>query len=89
MLSAASVEDDDCASTTAPSEASGSSSANSHNKRKRCVYRAWQFHFMIKTDLRDGITAVENEKLLTERLRARTGHTRPLFIIGVVIFCDR
>ena len=53
------------------------------------VFRAWQFHFMIKTDLRDGTTAVEKEKLLTEHLSARTGHTRPLSIIGMVVFCDR
>jgi hypothetical protein len=61
MLSAASVEDDNSASITLPSEASGSSSANSHNKRKRSVFRAWQFHFMIKTDLRDSTAAVEKE----------------------------
>jgi hypothetical protein len=95
MLYAASVEGGDCVSMTPPSEASGSSLANSHYKRKRCVFttttlfRAWQFHFMIKTDLRDGTTSVEKEKLLTEHLRARTGHTRPLCIIGVVVFCDR
>ncbi len=92
MLSAASVEDDDCASITPPSEASGSSSAKSCNIRKSrigSVFRAWQFHFMIKTDLRDGTTTVEKEKLLTEHLSARTGHTRPFSIIGVVVFCDR
>ncbi len=92
MLSAASVEDDDCASITPPSEASGSSSANSRNIRKSrigCVFRAWQFHFMIKTDLCDGTTAVEKEKLLTEHLSARTGHTRPFSIICVVVFCNR
>ena len=92
MLSAAAVEDDDCASITLPSEASGSSSANSRNKRKSrigSVFRAFQFHLMIKTDLRNGTTAVEKEKLLTEHLSARTGHTRPLSIIGVVVFCDR
>ena len=95
MLSAASVEDDDCASITPPSEAtqaSGSSSANSLNITKSrigSVFRAWEFHFMIKTDLRDGTTAVEKEKLLTEHLSARTGHTRPRSIIGMVVFCDR
>ncbi len=77
------VEDDDCASITPPSEAiqaSGLSSANSLNKTKSrigSVFRAWQFHFMIKTDLRDGTTAVEKEKLLTEHLSVRTEHTRP------------
>jgi hypothetical protein len=44
---------------------------------------------MIKTDLRDGTTTVEKEKLLTEHLRASTGHTMPLCIIGVVVFCNR
>ncbi len=71
MLSAASVEDDDCASITLPSEASGSSSANSQTKRKSrigSVFRAFQFHLMIKTDLRDGTTAVEKEMLLKEHL---------------------
>jgi hypothetical protein len=95
MLSAASVEDDDCASITPQSEAtqaSGSSSANSRNIKKSrigSVFRAWQFHFMIKTDLRDGTTAVEKEKLFREHLSARTGHNTPLCIIGVVVFCDR
>ena len=92
MLSAASVEDDDCASITPPSEARGSSSANSRNIKKSrigSVFRAWQFHFMIKTDLCDGTTALEKEKLLTEHLSARTGHTRPFSFIGVVVFCDR
>jgi hypothetical protein len=57
MLSAASVEDDDCASVTPSSEASGSSSANSHNKKRSRIgssFKAFQFHLMIKTDLRDG-----------------------------------
>jgi hypothetical protein len=92
MLSATSVEDDDCASSTPPSEASGSSSENSRKKRKsRCgsVFRAWQFHFVIKTDLCHGPTAVEKEKLLREHLSARTGHDRPFSISGVVVFCDR
>ena len=94
MLSAASVEDDDCASIAPPSEAtqaSGSSSANSRNIKKYrigSVFRAWQFHFMIKTDLRDGTTAAEKEKLLTKHLSARTGDTRPFSIIGMVVFCD-
>ena len=94
MLSAASVEGDDCASITPPSEAtqaSGSSSANSRNIKKSrigSVFKAWQFHFMIKTDLRDGTTAAEKEKLLTEHLSARTRHSRPLSIIGVVVFYD-
>jgi hypothetical protein len=94
MLSAASVEDDDCASITPPSEAtqaSGSSSANSRNIKKSrigSVFKAWQFHFMIKTDLRDGTTAAEKEKLLTKHLSARTGDTRPFSIIGMVVFCD-
>jgi hypothetical protein len=95
MLSAASVEDDDGASVTPPSQASGSSSANSHNKKRSRIgslFKAFQFHLMIKTDLRDGTTAgtaVEKEMLLKEHLRARTGHTRPLSIIGMVVFCDR
>ena len=95
MLSAASVENDDCASITPPSEASGSSSANSHNKRKSrigSVFKAFQFHLMIKTDLRDGTTAgtaVEKEMLLKEHLRASTGHKMPLSISGLVVFCDR
>jgi hypothetical protein len=53
------------------------------------VFKAWQFHFMIKADLRDGTTAAEKEKLLTEHLSARTGHERPFSIIGEVVFCDR
>jgi hypothetical protein len=95
MLSAASVEDDDCASVTPPSEASGSSSANSHNnKRSRIgsLFKAFQFHLMIKADLRDGTTAgtaVEKEMLLKEHLRAPTGHKMPLSISGLVVFCDR
>jgi hypothetical protein len=78
MLSAASVEDDDCASITPPSEVSGSSSANSHHKKRSrigSVFKAFQFHLMIKTDLRDGTTAgtaVEKEMLLKEHLLART-----------------
>ena len=69
MLPASSVEDDNFAAITSPSEldseASGSSSANLRNKRKSrigSVFRAWQFHFMIKIDLRDGTTAAEKEK---------------------------
>ena len=92
MLSAAAVEDDDCASITLPSEASGSSSANSRNKRKSrigSVFRAFQFHLMIKTDLRNGTTAVEKEKLLTDHLSARTGINMPHSIGGLVVFCDR
>ncbi len=56
------------------------------------MFRAWQFHFMIKIDLRDGTTAAEKEKaenLLTEHFSARTGHTQPLSIMGVVVFCNR
>jgi len=95
MLSAASVEDDDCASVTPPSEASGSNSANSHNKKRSrsgSLFRAFQFHLMIKTDLRDGTTAgpaVEKEMLLKEHLRASTIHKMPLSISGLVVFCDR
>jgi hypothetical protein len=92
MLSAASVEDDDCASVTPPSEASGSSSANSHNKKRSrigSVFRAFQFHLMSKTDLRHGTTAVEKEMLLKEHLRARTEHEIPHSIGGLVVFCDR
>jgi hypothetical protein len=44
---------------------------------------------VIKTDLCDGTTAVEKQKLLTEHLRARTGHTKPLCIVGLAVFCDR
>jgi hypothetical protein len=91
MLSAASVEDDDCASVT-PSEASGSCSANSHNKKRSRIgssFKAFQFHLMIKTDLRDGTTAVEMEMLLKEHLDARTGHNIPHSIGGLVVFCDR
>jgi hypothetical protein len=44
---------------------------------------------VIKKDLCYGTTAVEMEKNLTEHLLARTGHTRPFCIIGVVVFCDR
>jgi hypothetical protein len=44
---------------------------------------------VIKTDLRDGTTATEKEKLLREHLRARTGHTQPLCITGLAVFCDR
>jgi hypothetical protein len=45
---------------------------------------------MIKTDLCHGITAAEKVELLREHLSAaRTGHNRPLCIIGVVVFCDR
>ena len=92
MLSAAAVEDDDCASITLPSEASGSSSANSRNKRKSrigSVFRAFQFHLIIKTDLRNGTTAVEKEKLLTDHLTARTGINIPHSVGGLVVFCDR
>ncbi len=56
------------------------------------MFRAFQFHLMIKTDLRDGTTAgtaVEKEMLLKEHLRARTGHIMPLSISGLVVFCDR
>ena len=92
MLSATNVQDDDCASITPLSEASGSSSANSRNKRKSrtgSIFRAFQFHFIIKADLCAGTTAVEKEKLFREHLSARTGHNTPLCIIGVVVFCDR
>jgi hypothetical protein len=56
------------------------------------VFKAFQFHLMIKTDLRYGTTAgtaVEKEMLLKEHLCARTGHTRPLSISGWAVFCDR
>ena len=43
---------------------------------------------MIRADLRHGTTAVEKVKLLREHLSARTGNTRPLCVIGVVVFCD-
>jgi hypothetical protein len=84
MLSAAAVENDDCASITLPSEASGSSSANSRNKRKSrigSVFRAFQFHLMIKTDLRNGTTAVEKEKLLTDHL-SRASHMTDVGDVG-------
>ena len=42
------------------------------------MFKAWQFHFIIKADLRDGTTAVEKEKLFREHLSARTGHDLPL-----------
>jgi hypothetical protein len=91
MLAATSVEDDDCASITPPSEAGGSSSANSSKKENlRVVLCLWPgSNFVIKADLCDGPTAVTKEKLLSEHLSARTGHYRPLSIIGVVDFCDR
>lgn len=92
MLSSTSVNEDGCFAIISPSEASGSSSADLHTKRKSMrssVFRAWQFHCIIKTDLCYGTTAAEKEKILTEHLRARTGHTRPLSILGVVVFCDR
>jgi hypothetical protein len=92
MLGATAVQDDDCASIVPPSEASGSSSTNSRTKRNSrigSVFRAFRFHLVIKTDLRDGTTATEKEKLLTEHLRARTGHTQPLCITGLAVFCDR
>ncbi len=92
MLSAASVEDNDFASITLPSEASGSSSANSHTKRKSrigSVFRAFQFHLMIKTDLHDGTKDVEKEMPLKKHLRARTGINMPHSIGGLVVFCDR
>ena len=84
MMSSISVENEDCASITPPSEASGSKSANSRNtKRSRIgsLFRAFQFHLMIKTDLRNVATAgsaVEKVMPLKEHLRARTGHSRPL-----------
>jgi hypothetical protein len=89
MLSAtaSNVHDDDCASITPLSEASGS--GNKRKSRTSSMFRAFQFHFMIKADLRDGTTAVEKEKLFREHLSARTGHDRPLCIIGLVVFCDR
>jgi hypothetical protein len=53
------------------------------------VFRAFRFHLVIKKDLCNGTKAVEKEKLLTEHLRVRTGHTRPLCVVGVAVFCDR
>ncbi len=73
MVSATYVQDDDCASITTLSEASRSSSANSRKKRKSrtsSMFRAFQFHFIIKTDLCAGTTAVEKEKLFREHLSA-------------------
>ena len=85
-------DDHDCASITGPSESGGSSSASSGKKRKPYesghAFRAWQFQLMIRTDLRHGTTAVEKAKLLKEHLSARTGNTRPLCVIGFVVFCD-
>jgi hypothetical protein len=43
---------------------------------------------MIRADLCHGTIAVEKAKLLKEHLSARTGNTRPLCVIGVVVFCD-
>jgi hypothetical protein len=93
---ASSDEDDDCASITYPSDSGGLSyiqvrqiRVKKRKSKSGSVFRAWQFHFVIKTDLCDGPTAVEKEKLLREHLNARTGHDRPLIIIGVVVFWDR
>ncbi len=52
------------------------------------MFRAFRFRLVIKTDLCDGTTAVEKQKLLTEHLRARTGHTQPHCITGLAVFCD-
>ena len=91
MLSAASVEEDDCASVTPSSEASGSCSTNSHKKKRSRIgssFKAFHFHLVIKTDSRDGTTAVEKQMLLKEHLGARTGHNIPHSIGGLVVFCD-
>jgi hypothetical protein len=50
---------------------------------------AFRFRLVIKTDLCNGTTAVEKQKLLTEHLRVCTGHTQPLCITGLAVFCDR
>jgi len=60
--------------------------------RSGSLFKAFQFHLVSKTDLRDGTTAgtaVEKEMLLKEHLRARTGHEIPHSIGGLVVFCDR
>jgi hypothetical protein len=78
---------------TCPSEAGGESSSASSSGRKRksasgTVFKSWSFQLMSRADLRHGTTAVEKAKLLKEYLSARTGNTRPLCVIGVIVFCD-
>jgi hypothetical protein len=53
------------------------------------VFKAWHFQLMITADLRNGSDAVEKEKLLKQHLMARTGHSRPNSVLGLVVFCDR
>ena len=92
MSPATSDNDDDCVSITPQSEAGGSSSSSSGRKRKSehgTVFRGWSFQLMVKADLCHGTTAVEKAKILKEHLNARTGHTRPNSVLGVVVFCDQ
>jgi hypothetical protein len=77
----------DCDAITSPSETGGSSSGK-RKSRIGSLFRCWQFQIMFKADLRNGSNAVEKGKLLTTHLRDRTGHSMPMSVIGVVVFCD-
>ena len=88
-------DEDDCVSITPSSEAGGSSSASSANRKRKCengsVFRGWHFQLTIKSDLHlsGGTSVVEKETRLREYLSTRTGNTRPTSVTGVVVFCDR
>ena len=92
-MSPSSEGDDSRASSMRPSEAGESNSLSSNGKKRKSdcgpVFKAWSFQLMVKADLCHGTSAVEKEKLLREHLSARTGNTRPLSVIGIVVFCDR
>ena len=92
-MSPSSEGHDSRASIMRPSEAGESNSLSSNGKKRKSdcgpVFKAWSFQLMVKADLCHGTSAVEKEKLLREHLSTRTGHDRPLSIIGVVVFCDQ
>ncbi len=51
------------------------------------MFKAWSFQLILKA-VCHGTTAVEKAKLLTEHHSARTGNTRPLCAMAVLVFCD-
>jgi hypothetical protein len=90
-MSSASSDDDGCDSMMSPNDISGSSCAQLNRKRKSmtgCRFRAWSFRMTFKSNFGHATTVQEKGTLLTEHISSRTGHTRPLCVTCVIVFCD-
>lgn len=71
-----------------PSSVRSSISLGKRKSRSGIFFRAWSFQMIVKADFPPATTTQERRKLLTEHLRARTGHDRPKCVTCVAVFCD-